>query len=64
MINADKKKCLRCGGCVGVCPVGALRLTEHGIECSEKCTNCSACIQFCPVGAIKKIEDGKREEKD
>ena len=58
-VTADKDKCLRCGGCVGVCPVAALRLTEHGIECSSRCTNCMACVQFCPVGALK-LSGGKR----
>lgn len=54
MIKVDEKKCLRCGGCVGVCPVSALTLTEHGIKCDQKCTNCGICINFCPVGALSK----------
>ena len=53
MIETDKRKCLRCGGCVGVCPSDSLKLTEHGIECSEGCTKCMTCLNFCPVGAIK-----------
>ena len=57
MISTNREKCLRCGGCVGVCPVSALSLGEHGIECSEKCINCGACIQFCPMGAIKKVKE-------
>ena len=49
----DKAKCLRCGGCVGVCPKLALDLAEHGIECDAKrCINCSACVNFCPVEAM------------
>lgn len=51
---ADKNKCLRCGGCVGVCPKLALDLTEHGIVCDAKrCINCAACVQFCPVEAMR-----------
>jgi len=58
MIRADEKKCLRCGGCVAVCPQNALKLTEHGISCDkEKCTKCKICVQFCPVGALD-IEEG------
>jgi ferredoxin len=53
VVSADKNKCLRCGGCVGVCPFAALYLSEHGIDCNEKCTNCTICVQFCPVGALK-----------
>jgi len=59
MIRADKNKCLRCGGCVAVCPRSALKLTEHGISCvRDKCTNCKICVEFCPVGALK-LDDKK-----
>jgi ferredoxin len=51
MIKTDGK-CLRCGGCVSICPVDALTLTGSGISCSDKCTSCSICVRFCPVEAI------------
>ena len=53
MISVDSEKCLRCGGCVGVCPKNALSLTEHGIRCSRDCVRCGICVNFCPVGAIE-----------
>ncbi len=53
MIKTDPELCLRCGGCVGVCPQDALSLSENGISCSEKCTSCRICVNFCPVGAIE-----------
>jgi len=60
MIETDPDKCLRCGGCVAVCPAIALDLTEHGITCDgDKCTSCKNCMQFCPVGAIKLVEEIK-----
>ncbi len=60
MFKLDKDKCLRCGGCVGICPVDALELTETGIVCNEeKCIKCRNCESFCPIGAIKI----KKEEK-
>jgi len=52
MIEADRNKCLRCSGCVGVCPRSALTLTEHGIACDSRCNDCKICIGFCPVGAL------------
>lgn len=52
MIETNSK-CLRCGGCVGVCPESALSLTEKGIVCSDKCNSCKICVSFCPMGAIK-----------
>ncbi len=54
MFKWNKNKCLRCGGCISVCPNDALELTEHGIVRDEKkCINCGICELFCPVGAIK-----------
>jgi ferredoxin len=52
-INRDK--CVRCAGCVAVCPVMALEFREkQGIaNDAEKCTLCRICSKFCPVGAIE-----------
>jgi L-aspartate semialdehyde sulfurtransferase ferredoxin len=51
----DRRKCLYCGGCVGVCPVNALELGETVLSVDEgKCTKCGICVKFCPVGAIRK----------
>jgi ferredoxin len=53
MIQINRKLCLRCSGCVGVCPQSALTLKEHGLECDpEKCISCGICANFCPVGAL------------
>ncbi len=51
--SVNNEKCMRCGGCVGVCPVNALELTEFGLKCDKNCTLCGICAKFCPVGAIK-----------
>jgi Fe-S-cluster-containing hydrogenase component 2 len=54
VVSADKDKCLRCGGCVSVCPKNALNLSEHGIICDPKlCITCKICVNFCPVAALK-----------
>lgn len=52
--NIDREKCLRCGGCVAVCPVLALELEESGLKNDKsKCILCGICQKMCPVGAIK-----------
>ena len=63
MWNVDEKKCLTCGGCVGVCPTSALELSSnYGLKCnSKKCISCRACENFCPVGAIQ--ISGDEQEK-
>jgi len=36
MFKWNRDKCLRCGGCVSICPKNALELTEQGIIRDEK----------------------------
>ena len=50
----EKKKCIRCGKCVGICPAKAMTLTETGtIEIDyEKCIRCYCCQEVCPADAI------------
>ncbi len=58
--KVDNEKCLRCGGCVSVCPVDCILLDEaKGITVdAKKCTSCGVCVDFCPVGAFSiKKED-------
>jgi ferredoxin len=54
----DRKKCMECGACVGVCPKLALRLVEDGIHNNENvCNLCGLCQKICPLGAIKVVEE-------
>ncbi len=50
-INNDV--CVKCGGCVSVCPFGALELKDHIIHNDDLCTLCGICEKVCPVKAIK-----------
>lgn len=49
----DNNRCLRCGGCVSVCPTAALELRDNVIYDSKLCTLCGVCEKACPVEAIK-----------
>ena len=50
----DKEKCIGCGTCVSICPVGAISLDEGGKAQIDKsiCIRCGACQSSCPVEAI------------
>jgi ferredoxin len=54
--NINNNKCLRCGGCISVCPTAALELKDNIVHDKELCTLCGICENFCPVGAIKVTE--------
>jgi ferredoxin len=54
MLELDPQLCGHCGGCVAVCPYGALELFVSGLLIkAELCTLCQNCVIFCPVGALK-----------
>ena len=48
----DGSRCVRCGLCVRLCPVGTLRLSDEGVAGGEDCVFCVRCFSFCPRGAI------------
>lgn len=53
MVNG--RKCISCGTCLEVCPVGAISWGEDGkakID-QKKCIKCHTCEGACPVGAIE-----------
>jgi len=55
----NKKKCILCGECVEVCPVGAAAMEdkEYPVYDLNKCIGCAQCIAMCPEMALKIIWD-------
>ena len=54
MLQLDSQLCGECGGCVAVCPCGALKLYASGLSIDHKeCTLCENCVIFCPTGALE-----------
>ena len=58
MVN--NSKCVKCAGCVGVCPLDALNFNDKIMCDKDKCTNCGICVKFCPVGAIDIEKEGSK----
>ena len=49
----DENKCIGCGACASICPVGAITLKNGKATIDKKkCIKCGACQNYCPVGAI------------
>jgi ferredoxin len=54
MLKLNCVLCGECGGCVAVCPSGALILFASGLRIDHReCTLCENCVIFCPTGALR-----------
>lgn len=57
LIEVDGDKCLHCGACYSLCPVGAITFKEDFSVSfdMEKCIGspCGLCVDACPAKAIK-----------
>ena len=53
--------CLGFGTCVGVCPVGAIKMGDDGLPHIDValCTGCGLCVQACPRNTLELIEEGQ-----
>lgn len=46
-------KCISCGKCEKLCPLGNIKLQNGKPVYGERCTHCMACICACPTEAIE-----------
>jgi NAD-dependent dihydropyrimidine dehydrogenase PreA subunit len=50
--NIDSGRCLGCGVCETVCPVGAIAIKGTALVNEARCVGCGRCADQCPQGAI------------
>lgn len=52
----NKGKCVGCGECEKICPVGAIRVIEGKAKVNywiiPMCLGCGVCVYYCPKQAI------------
>ena len=57
-IKWDKKKCIHCTACVGICPTKAFSVDRKKMTVTfdkSKCIACGLCVDVCPYHAIEII---------
>ncbi|MDR3560388.1 MAG: nitroreductase family protein [Negativicutes bacterium] len=56
MIQVAEEKCIKCGRCAQVCPLGTLGVDEHGPKVlTQFCIACGHCVAVCPSDALDNV---------
>ena len=61
--RVDTLKCVGCGECTYVCPVGVLEVVDTKCRVNEECIGCGACVDVCNWRAITLLDE-KDQKKD
>ncbi|EGO65745.1 nitroreductase family protein [Acetonema longum] len=56
LIQVDQEKCIKCGHCAQVCPVGVIGMGQYGPMVSgQHCIACGHCVAICPTEALDNV---------
>ncbi|MHC1745724.1 MAG: ATP-binding protein [Negativicutes bacterium] len=57
LIQVDREKCVKCGICADVCPIGIIHMKQEWPEQAdpESCIACGHCTAACPHEAIDNL---------
>lgn len=53
-VTVDEDKCVGCGECVDVCPVGVYEMKDNKSDPvnSDECVDCGSCVEVCEGDCI------------
>lgn len=61
-VRIDVLRCVGCGACTYVCPVGVLAVEDMKCRVKEGCISCGKCVEMCHWQAIT-LQNKKARKK-
>jgi ferredoxin len=61
-VKVDLLKCVGCGQCTYICPVGVLSVEDMKCRVREGCISCGECVEICHWQAIT-LENGVGQKR-
>ncbi len=56
-VKIDTLKCIGCGACTFVCPVGVLEVVDMKCRVNPGCISCGKCVPACTWEAITLVKE-------